>query len=214
MSDDLNDTLAAGYLNDCLQQANLSIASAVQAKLLHYVQRMRQWNRVYNITGLSKIQHMITHHIMDSVSILPYLHGHSILDLGSGAGLPGIPLALCSPHRRFVLLDSNGKKTRFLVQMVYELGLHQVTVVQTRVETYAPAEPFDTIVSRGFSTLANIVSLVDRLCAQQGRLLLMKGSQPIAKMRTLPPHFRADYQALTVPGIDAKRSLITLARPT
>jgi 16S rRNA (guanine527-N7)-methyltransferase len=144
--------------------------------------------------------------------VLPYIRGMRVLDVGSGAGLPGIPLAIVKPDWRYTLLDKQGKKTRFMVQAAAELGLQQVEVIQSAVEAFTPDAPFDTVVARAFSSLYHMVDSCGRLCAPQGRLLAMKGKPAPEELNTLPPGYRCieDLQ-LQVPGLNAARSLVLVA---
>ena len=131
-----------------LQALNLPLSATVQEQLLQFVQLLIKWNRVYNLTSVRKPDDIIVRHILDSLVVVPYLEAQRVLDVGTGAGLPGIPLSLACPDTQFVLLDSNNKKVRFVRQAVAELGLDNVTVEQTRVEDYRPGQPFDAVVSR------------------------------------------------------------------
>lgn len=205
------DADPALYLHTCLTQTDLNVSPIVQVKMLHYVTSMMKWNQTYSLTTVSGPQQIIARHIMDSLSIWPYLHGDQILDVGSGAGLPGIPLALLSPNKSFVLLDSNAKKTRFLAQMVDELGLSNVEVVNARIEAYTPGYRFDSILARAFSSIAKLVALAQHLYAQQGVFLLMKGAYPTAEIADIPaPFYLAKTRELNVPGVDDERTLLTV----
>ncbi|HEY0635260.1 MAG TPA: 16S rRNA (guanine(527)-N(7))-methyltransferase RsmG, partial [Gammaproteobacteria bacterium] len=145
-------------------------------RLLDYIALLTKWNQAYNLTAVRDPGEMVTRHLLDSLAVAPHLTGTRIIDVGTGAGLPGIPLAILFPDRHFVLLDSNGKKTRFLVQAKASLGLDNVTVVHSRVEEYRPLEPFDTVIARAFAALTEIVSLCEHLIATGGEVLAMKGS--------------------------------------
>lgn len=180
-------------------------------RLLAYLELLDKWNRAYNLTAVRDRGAMLGYHLLDSLSALQSLHGSRVLDIGSGAGLPGIPLAIVCPGRRFVLLDSNGKKTRFCVQAVGELGLGNVAVERSRIEDYRPAQPFDTVISRAFAELNAFVVATGRLVAPGGRLLAMKGRLPDREIAALPDGFRvAHVERLAVPEVSAERSLVQI----
>ena len=145
-------------LQQGLESLNLQLAQEQQSRLLAFVALLVKWNRVYNLTAVHDAHEMVTRHILDSLSILPYLQGVRIIDVGAGAGLPGIPLAIAKPQCQFVLLDSNRKKTRFMQQTKTELQLENVEVICSRAETYHPAEAFDSVVSRALASLSQIIS--------------------------------------------------------
>ena len=184
---------------------------AVRARLLDYVRLLAKWNRVYNLTAVREPGEMVTRHLLDSLVVRPFLQGERILDVGTGAGLPGIPLALTEPQRRFVLLDSNSKKTRFVQQAVLELGLDNVQVAQARVEAFQSEAPFDAVISRAFASLADMVRLAARHCAQDGVLLAMKGTVAEQELAELPAGYAVQWiEALVVPGLDEERHLVCL----
>lgn len=194
-----------------LQALNLPLSATVQEQLLQFVQLLIKWNRVYNLTSVRKPDDIIVRHILDSLVVVPYLEAQRVLDVGTGAGLPGIPLSLACPDTQFVLLDSNNKKVRFVRQAVAELGLDNVTVEQTRVEDYRPGQPFDAVVSRAYSSLAEMHAQVERLLAPGGRLLAMKGVYPLAEMDALKEAgLASEIIPLRVPGLDAERNLVIL----
>ncbi len=203
--------LAAG-LAEGLEKMGLELGEAVQAQLLAYLDLLAKWNRSYNLTAVRKPEQMLVRHLFDSLAIHPFLRGPQILDVGSGAGLPGIPLALACSGHDFTLLDSNSKKTRFITQAVAELGLDNVTVVQSRVEAYEAAG-FDTIVSRAFSTLAEFAHGAQPLLAADGILLAMKGVYPDTELAELPAPFRrVQTIKLQVPDLEAERHLLIIQR--
>lgn len=182
------------------------------AKLEQFVNLMIKWNKVYNLTALRDPRQMVTHHLLDSLAILPYLHGPRILDVGCGPGLPGIPLAIFRSDLAFTLLDSNQKKTRFVTQAAIELGLKHVQVVASRVEAYRPAQRFDTVVTRAFAATDKILDLTGELCATDGKFLLMKGVVPEQELAVLPNAYQLEQIAqLAVPGLEAQRHLVVLA---
>jgi 16S rRNA (guanine527-N7)-methyltransferase len=151
-------------------------------------------------------------HVADSLSVLPHLHGDTVLDVGTGAGLPGLVLAIADPGRRYTLLDSNGKKVRFCEHAIAELRVPNAEAVQARVESYRPGKTFDTVVSRAFASVRDFVEQAGHLCASGGRMLAMKGTDPAAEVADLPPGWGADVQALRVPGLEAARHVAILTR--
>jgi 16S rRNA (guanine527-N7)-methyltransferase len=179
-----------------------------------YVQLLAKWNKVYNLTSIRDSDEMVTHHLLDSLAILPYLDGDNLLDVGSGGGLPGIPIALARPDLAVTLLDSNSKKTRFLQQAKAELGLNNVSVVHGRTEQLTLG-PFSIVTARAFSTLENIVSWAGEHCAGQGRMLLMKGVYPEQELDFDLASYGFELKSVTalqVPGYDAQRHLVELVR--
>jgi 16S rRNA (guanine527-N7)-methyltransferase len=176
-----------------------------------YLGELAKWNKAYNLTAVRDPQQMVVRHIFDSLTAAPLLRGTRILDAGTGAGLPGIPLALCYPDRQFTLLDSNGKKIRFVQHVAGELGLKNILPVQARVESYECEERFDTVISRAFTALADFVSNSGHLLKPAGCLLAMKGKLPQAELRALPPGWHAtNIESVNVPGLDAERHIIAL----
>ena len=179
--------------------------------LNQYLQLLQRWNKVYNLTAVRDPAEMQSLHIGDSISVAPFLRGDTCLDVGSGAGLPGIPLAILQPERHFTLLDTNGKKTRFMQQAVLELGLRNVTVVQTRVESWQPAGQFDAIISRAFASLRDFVSFTGKHASENGILYAMKGRYPVSELAELPTGWQVIAQhPLHVPGLEAERHLLEL----
>jgi len=176
----LHERLDAG-----LAAMDVAAAPAQRDGLIAYLALLAQWNRAYNLTAVRDPMEMVPRHLLDSLSVGPYLFGGSILDLGTGAGLPGIPLALLNPERRFWLLDGNGKKARFVRHAVMQLGLTNCEVVQARMESYRPGRKFATIVARAVATLSELKTLAEPLLERPGRLLLMKGRAPEAELRDL-----------------------------
>ena len=188
-------------------------------KLAAYLELLSKWNRTYNLTAIREPEKMVTHHILDSLAVLPHLEtangtkNVSLLDVGSGAGLPAVPLAIARPAWRVVALDSSHKKGAFVQQVASELGLVNVEAVVTRVEDYRPAALFDVVISRAFSDLATFAESSARHLAPGGRLAAMKGVRPDEEIAQLPPMFHvAAIKALVVPGIDAARNLIVIER--
>jgi 16S rRNA (guanine527-N7)-methyltransferase len=184
--------------------------SQVEA-LLGYIQLLQKWNQYHNLTAIRNPAEMISKHLLDSLSIGSYLEGRHILDVGSGAGLPGIPLAIVYPGYQFTLLDSSAKKARFLTQVSIELGLSNLLVICERVEVYRPLHLFDTVVTRAFAKLADFVALAGHLCKPMGCLLAMKGVFPEEELGALPATYEViEVRALSVPELNARRHLVKL----
>ena len=182
-------------------------------RLLDYVQTLARWNRVWNLTAIRDPHDMLTRHVLDSLSVLPFLGGAAVADAGTGAGLPGIPLAIAAPGLRFTLIDANGNKIRFVTHAIGRLGLDNVTAEQARLEHYRPARGFDTVVCRAFSSLAKLLQAAGHLCAPGGRVVAMKGQRPESEIDALPEGWRVlGAYRIEVPGLDRERHLVEIAR--
>ena len=189
----------------------VALADAQVAALERYLDLLEKWNRVYNLTAIRERERMVTHHLLDSLAVLPYVRGPRVLDVGSGAGLPGIPIAVADPALQVTLLESSHKKSAFLTQTIAELHLANARVVTERVESWQAGASFDTIVSRAFAELAEFAALAGRLLAPHGVLAAMKGVYPFEEIERLPKIFRAlDVIRLQVPGLDAERHLVLM----
>ena len=200
-------------LKDGLDALGATADEAVCERLLAYLRLLEKWNRVYNLTAVRGPEAMLTQHVLDSAAVVPHLVGTTVLDVGSGAGLPGIPIALLCPHRRVTLLDSNHKKTTFLQQVAIELALTNVNVVCERVESWQPRQRFDVVISRAFAELSHFVAAAAHLCAADGMLYAMKGVYPHEELAHLPAGcLVTDVHTLRVPGAAAERHLV-LMRP-
>ncbi|HUW27124.1 MAG TPA: 16S rRNA (guanine(527)-N(7))-methyltransferase RsmG [Sulfuriferula sp.] len=181
------------------------------AKLMQYLGLIQKWNRVHNLTALRDPEKMLTHHLLDSLAVLPHIHGNRLLDVGSGAGLPGIPLAIARPDWEITLSDSNHKKSSFQQQAVIELGLGNVRVIPGRVEDIQPAQKFDGVISRAFSEIADFIACTHHLLTAGGCWYAMKGVRPDEELAQLPAGVEVERVVpLDVPGLDAKRHLIIL----
>lgn len=182
-------------------------------KLIAYLQLLKTWNKTFNLTAITNPRDMVYLHIIDSLLIQPYLQGKQLLDVGSGAGLPGIPLAICYPEQEWVLLDKNSKKTRFQTQAIAELGLKNVKATHTRSEEFRPTLGFDSIVSRAFGTLQMFVETAGHLLAPTGKLIAMKGKYPADELKEVPAHFEVTaINELQVKGIEIERHVVCLGR--
>ena len=194
----------------------LELSAAQCAQLTAYLELLSKWNKTYNLTAIREPQRMVTHHLLDALAVAPHLPataGLRILDIGSGGGVPGIPLAIARPDAHVTLVDANHKKGAFLQQAVIELRLSNVEVVIARVQDYVPQAPFDVVISRAFSDLATFVEAGARHLAERGQLVAMKGVYPDEEIAQLPPDFRViAAPVLAVPGLDAQRHLIVMER--
>jgi 16S rRNA (guanine527-N7)-methyltransferase len=201
--------LAAG-----LSALELDADIGARAKLAQYVALLDKWNRTHNLTAIRDPEQMVTHHLLDSLAVLAHLPGQErlrVLDVGSGGGLPGIPLAIAKRDWRVVLLDSNHKKAVFLRQAVIELDLANVEVCAERVQDYEPYLLFDVVISRAFSDLATFATLGRRLVAPGGRLVAMKGLFPHEELARLPSDVViTEVPAIRVPGLDVQRHLVIM----
>ncbi|MAR92607.1 MAG: 16S rRNA (guanine(527)-N(7))-methyltransferase RsmG [Pseudomonadales bacterium] len=197
------------------EQLGLRLGASQLATLTQYLEGLMKWNRAYNLTAIRDPGEMVVKHLLDSLAIVPLLTGERLLDVGTGAGLPGIPAAICDPRRHWTLIDSNGKKTRFLLQMKSELALTNLEVLKGRVESLSPRQPFEAITSRAFSTLRDFVSVCLPLLSGSGSLLAMKGQVPETEVAELRDQGLAvRVQALDVPYLHEERHLIVVQRRT
>jgi 16S rRNA (guanine527-N7)-methyltransferase len=196
-----------------LPEAAAGLPDAAVAQLASYLRLLARWNQAYNLTSIRDPAGMATRHIGDSLTVLPFLAGDRVLDVGAGAGLPGIPVAVARPAVRVTLLDSQIKKARFLHQAVAELGLGNAEAVHARVEDYRPVQPFTTIICRAFASLAEFVAAASRLLAPGGRLVAMKGRLPADEMAALAPGWQVrEATPVAVPGLVGERHIVVLAR--
>ncbi|MCG9098732.1 16S rRNA (guanine(527)-N(7))-methyltransferase RsmG [Laribacter hongkongensis] len=202
----LKEELKAG-----LAELGLALSAPQELLLVHYVELLDKWNRVYNLTAVRETGRMLSYHVLDSLAALPLVAGQRILDVGSGGGMPGIPFAISQPDWSLTLLDANHKKTTFLKQAVIELGLTNTEVVCERVETFQPERKFDVITSRAFSDLAEFVRLTRHLLAEGGEWAALKGVYPDEEIAQLPEDVCVrEVIELKVPGLDAERHLVKL----
>lgn len=201
-------------LEDGLVALGLALPAGAQDRLRRYIDLLAKWNRTYNLTAIREPERMVTHHVLDALAVLAHLPPRDtlrVLDVGSGGGVPGIPLAIARPQWRITLLDANGKKTTFLTQAAIELGLANVDVATARVEAYAAPAPFDLVISRAFADLADFALASSRHLAAGGVLAAMKGVHPHEELAQLPAHLEVlGAPSVDVPGLDARRHLILL----
>lgn len=207
---DTNRLLWAQQLSTGLSAMAIEATSEQQDQLLSYLDLLLKWNKAYNLTAIRDVSQMVSRQLLDSLSILPFLSGERVLDVGTGAGLPGIPLAVMNPHKDFVLLDTNSKKTRFLRQVVIELGLSNVTVEQQRVELFQTPKKFDCITSRAFASLLDMLEGSRHLLAEQGVWLAMKAQSVQDEINALPEVFSVTVSKLSVPDETALRQLVQI----
>jgi 16S rRNA (guanine527-N7)-methyltransferase len=201
--------LAAG-----IAALDIRVPADAHQRLMDYLALIGKWNKAYNLTAVREPEKMLTHHLLDSLAVLPHVCGPRVLDVGTGAGLPGIPLALARPDWQFTLLDANQKKTTFLRQAVIELNLSNVEVACARVEDWSAPQPFNTVVSRAFSEISEFLALAGKHCARDGVMIAMKGIYPRDELAHLPGGFNLrGVVSLHVPGLGAERhaALLQLA---
>ena len=190
-----------------LEALNLSLSDHQIEQLLDFIKLIEKWNKAYNLTAIRDSAAMVHLHLLDSLAIVPFIAGQRVIDIGTGAGLPGLVLAIYFPEIEFMLLDSNAKKTRFVQQAILELKLNNVSVCHNRVEQYHPEKPFDTVITRAFAGLSDIVDLTAHLLSKDGVLLAMKGQAPdIPKLKSAT----MELIPISVPGISAERCLVRI----
>ena len=204
----------AAELSTGAQALGVTLSDEQHGQLLAYLALLIKWNKAYNLTAVRNPDEMVSRHLLDSLSILPHIGNTATwLDVGSGGGMPGIPLAIMFPEKQITTLDSNGKKTRFQTQVKLELKLDNLQVVHSRVESFQPAQPFGGIVSRAFSSLEDFAGWTRHLGDAQTRWLAMKGLHPADELVALPADFHLDSaSALAVPGCQGQRHLLILRR--
>jgi 16S rRNA (guanine527-N7)-methyltransferase len=196
------------------ESLGVSLSRQDATRLLSLVDELARWNRSYNLTAIKTPSAMTTHHLLDSLAVNSALTGTRIADVGTGAGFPGLPLAVVNPARQFTLIDSVAKKLRFVSHAVELLALNNVMPLHARVESMRVEVPFDTVVARAFAPLPKLLTAVARICGPQTQVLSMKGKWPRAELEALPAGWQVVQSGkLLVPGLDAERCLIVLQRP-
>ena len=195
------------------RELGVALTEEAAAALLRLLDELTHWNRAYNLTAITDRAQMLTHHLLDSLSVAPFVQGSTVADVGTGAGFPGLPLALLAPQRRFVLMDSNGKKQRFVAHAARALGLTNIEALHARVEEVRPAQPFDTVVARAFAALPQMLEWVAPLCGPGTRVLAMKGRLPAEEIAAVaPPWVISEAVPLHVPGLNEERHLLIACR--
>jgi 16S rRNA (guanine527-N7)-methyltransferase len=203
----------AGRLVSDAALLGVRFGEADAARLLTLLEELRHWNRRTNLTAITDPEQMITHHLLDSLAISPDLSGTRVADVGTGAGFPGLPLAVANPERHFTLIDSNAKKLRFVAHAAGLLALSNVTTLHARAESLRPQAPFETVTARALAPLPKLLDYVTPLCGPHTRVLAMKGRWPEDELAQLPPAWRlTSSRTLTIPGLDAARCLLALNR--
>ncbi len=198
-------------LSRLLADAGISLTDHQKTLLVAYVDMLHKWNKAYNLTSVRDPNEMLVRHILDSIVVAPYLQGQRFIDVGTGPGLPGIPLAIVLPDAHFTLLDSLGKRVRFLRQVQHELKLENITPVQSRAEAYPSEPPFDGVISRAFASLNDMVSWCHHLPGEKGRFYALKGQLPGDEIASLPDNFSVEsVEKLRVPQLEGERHLVII----
>ncbi|WP_422731673.1 16S rRNA (guanine(527)-N(7))-methyltransferase RsmG [Leclercia pneumoniae] len=198
-------------LSRLLDEAGISLTDHQKNQLVAYVDMLNKWNKAYNLTSVRDPNEMLVRHILDSIVVAPYLEGARFIDVGTGPGLPGIPLSIVRPECQFTLLDSLGKRVRFLKQVQHELKLENITPVQSRVEEFPAEPPFDGVISRAFASLNDMVSWCHHLPGEQGRFYALKGVMPEEEIALLPSKYAVEKSVkLKVPQLTGERHLVII----
>ncbi len=209
-SDQLFASIKAGF--DSLQQ---DLPDGAIAKLVRLLTELERWNRRVNLTAIRDLETMVSGHILDSLTVRPLLEGRRVIDVGTGAGFPGLPLAIAEPQIEFGLLDSNGKKISFVQHVIGELGLSNASAIRARAEDYAPAERFDTVIARALASIPKLLQLAGHLIREEGVLLALKGKHPAAELESIEeiPGWKYVVTDVTVPGLETHaRHIVCLRR--
>ncbi|MBR7888109.1 16S rRNA (guanine(527)-N(7))-methyltransferase RsmG [Marinomonas sp. A79] len=195
------------------QQLGADVSDDTIQTLVQYLTLLEKWNKAYNLTAIRDVEQMISLHLLDSLATLPFITGQNIIDVGTGPGLPGMVLAICYPEKQFTLLDSNGKKTRFLTQVKMDLGMDNVTIANERVEKHAHQGQYDHVISRAFASLQDMITWTLPLPKDTGNFLAMKGMYPHDEIAALPKEVTViSVEPLNVPTIQAERHMVVMAR--
>jgi 16S rRNA (guanine527-N7)-methyltransferase len=203
----------SAMLQSGISELALDVSRHAQSRLLRYLALLDKWNQVYNLTAVRETEKMVSHHLLDCLAILPHIHGQSVIDIGTGAGFPGIPLAIARADWHVTLLDTNHKKASFLRQAAMDLMLTNVTVRCERVEDIASDAQYDVVISRAFADLGEYLRLAGRLCAVNGQIAAMKGIYPFEELREIESPFALkEVIKLRVPYVAAERHLVLVSR--
>ena len=195
------------------EQLGLSASEQQLAQFAQLLTELERWSARVNLTAIRDIRGMISGHLLDSLAVKPFLHGSNIIDIGTGAGFPGLPLAIAEPDRSFTLLDSNGKKVNFVQHIVATLGLENVTPVKARSESYASDEPFDTVIARALASIPKLIELGGHLLGEKGVLLALKGKYPAEELEQLPDQWHSESEEVSIPGLrQHSRHIIRLSK--
>jgi 16S rRNA (guanine527-N7)-methyltransferase len=198
-------------LSRLLDEAGISLTDHQKNQLVAYVDMLNKWNKAYNLTSVRDPNEMLVRHILDSIVVAPHLKGERFIDVGTGPGLPGIPLSIVRPECQFTLLDSLGKRVRFLKQVQHELKLENISPVQSRVEDFPAEPPFDGVISRAFASLNDMVSWCHHLPGEQGRFYALKGVMPEEEIAQLPEGYSVETAVkLKVPQLTGERHLVII----
>ena len=209
----MNDPREREVLTDGARTLGLVLGEPQVMSLLRLIDELIAANAEFNLTAIRDRPGMLRKHLLDSLSVLPYLRGDRVADVGTGAGFPGLPLAIANPERQFVLIEATGKKARYVERTAQRLGCANVEVVHARAENYRPPERFDVVLARAVAALADFIGYAGHLCAPGGRLLALKGRRPDGELAALPKAYRASaVHRLHVPGLDEERHLVELCR--
>ena len=203
-SNDLMRALSVGLERLAIADPSNRLAQS----LAQYLELLHKWNQAYNLTAVRRLDDMVGRHVLDSLAIMPWIAGESVLDVGTGAGLPGVPLALAYPNKQFFLLDSNGKKTRFLQEVQRVLGLNNIEIIQSRVEDYHPTFKFDTVVSRAFAQVKTMLDVTRHILASHGRWVAMKGPHVALELSDIQAKYR--IEPYSVLGVDGERYCVII----
>jgi 16S rRNA (guanine527-N7)-methyltransferase len=208
--DDLQQTLHAQF-SQLAQSINFTVTPVQQNQLVDFVLLLHKWNKTYNLSSVRDPSEMMVKHIFDSIAVAPHLHGINIADVGTGPGLPGIPLAIMCPEKMFTLIDSLGKRVRFMKQAVHALGISNVTPIQSRVEALIPEKPFDVVLSRAFASLNDMLHWCKHLSSPQGEFLALKGQLHQQELTDIPAQFTLVKSIpLLIPSLIGERHLVKI----
>lgn len=206
ISNNIEDKLRCGLrdLNEVLSEDKIE-------KLIVLIEELERWNQKFNLTAIRSIEDMVSGHLLDSLSVRPFLHGQLIIDVGTGAGFPGLPLAVVDPDLDFILLDSNGKKVGFIKHVINLLDINNAQAIKKRAEDYVPASGFDTVIARALTDIPNLIALTEHLLVKQGMIISLKGKNPIKELKKIPKFWKYSVSKVIVPGLEKhERHIISL----